>query len=261
MAGLSEEQKKEMERRELLKLRQGIIEESEMIPQDGYVEIPKLKGWAAVSNFFYHYKWFVLAGLFIAFFVGVCVWQMVGREKEDLYVLVVSTTNESGIYLKQNDIEEALERYCPDFDGNGYVHVGVNVLNISTESGMSEFTDAEKYKFDSEVITGDSQMYVADSGILDTIANLANGEIEFFVDFSEEYPDASLCENVGLQLNTTDFTEYARWDSCPDMVGVYVRAEFENMVGNSEESQEQRRRALEVFKNIAEGNVVNPAKD
>lgn len=261
MAGLSEEQKKEMERRELLKLKQGIIDESEMIPQDGYVEIPKLTGWAAISNFFYHYKWFVLAGVFIAFFLGVCIWQMVGREKEDLYVLVVSTTNESGIYLKQNDIETALERYCPDFDGNGYVHVGVNVMNISTQSGMSEFTDAERYKFESEIITGDSQMYLTDSGILDEIAKIANGEIEFFVDFSEQYPDAALCEGQGLQLNTTDFIEYARWQSCPDMVGVYVRDEFENMVGNSADSQEQRRRALIVFQNIVEGNVVNPAEE
>lgn len=261
MAGLIEEQKQEMERRELLKLKQGIIEESEIIPQDGYAEIPKQTGWAAVSNFLYHYKWFILAGVFFAFFLGICIWQMVGREKEDLYVLVVSTTNQSGIYLKQDDIEEALERYCPDFDGNGYVHVGVNYMNISTENGMSELSDAAKYKFDSEIITGDSQMYLTDSGILETLANIGSGEIEFFADFSEEYPDAVLYEGVGLQLNTTDFIDYARWQSCPDIVGLYVRAEFENMIGNSEDSQEQRRRALVVFQNIVEGNVVNPAAE
>ena len=261
MANLSDEQKKELERRELLKMKQGLIEESEMIPQDGYVEIPKLTGRAAVSNFFYHYKWFVLVGAFVAFFLSVVLWQTFTKEKEDIYVLAISTTNKSGIYVKQADIETALERYCPDFDGNGYVHVGVNVINISTENGMSEMSDAENYKFHSEIITGDSQLYIADAGILDTLANIAEGEIQFFEDMSVQYPDAVLYEGQGLQLNTTGFEEQARWQSCPDIVGLYVRAEFDNMVGNDEDAKEQRRRAQIVFRNIAEGNIVNPAEE
>ena len=260
MANLSEEQKKELERRELLKMKQGIIEESEMIPQDGYVEIPKLTGWAAVSNFMYHYKWIVLVGVFVAFFLGVVLWQTFSREKEDLYVLAISTTNRSGIYVKQTDIETALERYCPDFDGNGYVHVGVNVINLSTENGMSQFSDAEHYKFDSEVITGDSQMYLADNGIIAMITELADGEIDFFMDMSAQYPDAALYEGQGLQLNATGFAEQARWQSCPDIVGLYVRDEYDNMIGNGEDAKEQRRRAQIVFRNIAEGNIVNPAE-
>lgn len=261
MANLSEEQKREMERRELLKLKQGMIEESEMIPQDGYIEIPKLTGWAAVANFFYHYKWFVIVGVFIAFFLGVALWQTFSKEKEDLYVIAISTTNKSGIYVKQTDIETALERYCPDFDGNGYVHVGVNVINISTENGMNEMSDAETYKFHSEIITGDSQLYIADVGILEKIANLADGEIQFFEDMSAQYPDAAFNEGSGLQLNATGFSEQARWQSCPDIVGLYVRAEYDNMVGNDDNAKEQRRRANIVFGNIAEGNIVNPAED
>ena len=261
MANISEEQKKELERRELLKMKQGIIEESEMIPQDGYAETPKLKGWAAVSNFFYHYKWFVLVGLFIAFFLAVTLVQIFTREKEDLYVLAISTTNKSGIYVKQVDIENALELYCPDFDGNGYVHVGVNVINLSKENGMNDYYDSEHYKFHSEIITGDSQLYVADEGINDILANIADGEIQFFADISAEYPELVLADGEGIQLNKTGFAEQARWQSCPDINGLYIRGEFENMVGNGEDAKEQRRRAQIVLKNIAEGNIVNPAED
>lgn len=260
MANLDEEQRRIQEHKELLKMKQGLIEESEIIPEDGYVEIPKLHGWAWVENFLYHNKWYVIVGLVVALAVGYMTWQMVTQEKEDLYVLAISTTNKSGIYTKQVDIEKALEMYCPDFDGNGYVHVGINFINLSTENGYNELTDSDRYKFISEIMTGDSQIFLSDEGIIDEINAAAEKEIQFFVDFSEEYPDAALYEGCGLQLNSTRWNTDARWESCPDIVGLYVRDEYENMTGNFEDSKEQRRRALEVFKNIAEGNVVNPAE-
>ncbi len=255
---IKEEQDRVREKAELLKLRQGIIDESEMIPEDSPEVIEKPHGWKIVENFFYHYKWFVIGGLFAAVVLGYMIWQLVTKERYDLYVLAVSTQNASGIYAKQVDIEKALERYCPDFDNNGYVHVAINFINLSTENGVNEFTDSEQYKFSAEIMTGDSQIYIADSGIMDLIDNIAGYEIEYFKDFSEEFPDAALYDGCGLQLNTTGFKDKARWQSCPDMLGLYVRTEFENMTGNNKDAIEQRRRAEEVFRNIAENNIVNP---
>lgn len=258
MANLDEEQRRIQEHKELLKLKQGIIEESEMIPEDGYADIPKLKGWKRVENFLYHNRGFVIAGVFLALAGGYMTYQTLTQEKEDIYVLAVSTTNKSGIYTKQVDIEKALEKYCPDFDGNGYVHVGINYINLSTENGYSQYTDADRYKFISELMTGDSQIFLSDTGIIAEINAAAEDEIQFFLDMSEEYPDAELYEGCGLQLNTTGWNTEARWETCPDIVGLYVRDEYENMTGNFEDSREQRRRALILFQNIAEGNIVNP---
>lgn len=258
MANLDEEQRRIQEYKELLKLKQGIIEESEIIPEDGYAEIPKLHGWKRVENFLYHNKWFVIIGVFAALVIGYMIYQTATKEREDLYVLAISTTNKSGIYTKQTDIEKALEKYCPDFDGNGYVHVGVNYMNLSTENGVSEITDADRYKFMAEIMTGDSQLFLSDTGIVDEINAAAEKEIQFFMDFSEEYPEAALFEGAGLQLNTTEWKTDARWETCPDIVMLFVRDEYENMTGNSEEAQKQRERAKIVYQNILEGNVVNP---
>lgn len=259
-----EEQKALREKREILKLKQGIIdvEDSEIIEEKRTEPYEKLHGRKRVENFFYHYKVPFIVITLAVLAVGYMIYDSVTRERNDLYVLAIATTNESGLYTKQLDIERALEQYCPDFDGNGYVHVGVNFINLSEAAGVSQYADAESYKFSSELFTGDSQLYLTDRGIIPLIKEIADDEdIEFFRDLSEAYPDAALYENCGLQVNTTSFTEVARWTSCPDTVGIYVRSEFADMTGNAEDAKIQRERALEVLNNIANNNIINPIED
>lgn len=269
---IEEQQRQQREKAELLKLRQGLIDESDEIPEDEPPKYEKPTGAKAVENFFYHYKWRLIGIIFVVALLTFMTIQTVTREKKDLYVLAISTTGSSGIYAKTHDIEVAFERYCPDFDGNGKVHVGVNFIDLSTEGGYSEYTDAQNEKFSAELFSGDSQLYLTDEGIIKLINRIAaSGEteeaaaeeadgqiIQFFTDFSEEYPDAVLYDGCGLQLNTTGFTEEARWKSCPDTVGLYLRDTFQNMMGNNEKTAEQRERARIVYENIINGNVVNP---
>ena len=271
---IEEQQRQQREKAELLKLKQGIIEESEEFPEEGEPVYEKPTGWKAVENFFYHYKWRVIGIAFTLVLLTILTVQLVTREKRDLYVLAISNSNSSGIYAKTKDIETALERYCPDFDGNGYVHVAVNFINLSTENGLSEYYDSNNLKFSSELMAGDSQMYLTDTGIIPLINSIAtNGTseagtdeeedahllVQFFSDMSEEYPDAVLYDGCGLQLNTTSFIKEARWKSCPDTVGLYIREDFSsNMTGNDDDAKEQRRRAKIVYDNIVNNNVVNP---
>mgnify|MGYP000471089983 CR=1 FL=1 len=269
---IEEQQRQQREKAELLKLRQGLIDESDEIPEDEPPKFEKPTGAKAVENFFYHYKWRLIGIIFTVALLTFMIIQTVTREKKDLYVLAISTTGSSGIYAKTHDIEVALERYCPDFDGNGKVHVGVNFIDLSTEGGYSEYTDAQNEKFSAELFSGDSQLYLTDEGIITLINRIAaSGEteeaaaeeadgqiIQFFTDFSGEYPDAVLYDGCGLQLNTTGFVDEARWKSCPDTVGLYLRDTFENMMGNNEKTAEQRERARIVYENIINGNVVNP---
>ena len=99
-------------------------------------------------------------------------------------------------------------------------------------------------------------MWLCDYGVIEELYS-AYEKIDFFVDFSEEFPEAELIDAEGLVLSATDFTVHARWSTCPNDVAVYVRDVFENMTGNSKQAQEQRERALTVYRNIASGRVVN----
>ncbi len=255
-----EEQRRLMEKRELLKLKQGIVEESEIIEEPKPEEKPeqKLKGWKKVENFFYHYKWHIVGISFAVLLLGFMTIQTLMREANDLYVLVISTNNDTGLYAKSDDLELALERYCPDYDNNGYVHVGVNFINLTPQEGYSQYYDAESMKFSAEIATGDSQLYIGDTGVADMMFEMGKGKVQYFRLLSEQYPDATLYDDQGLQINTTELTDFARWTTCPDKVCLYVRGEYEGMTANSEEAQEQRRRANEVLNNIITGNVINP---
>ena len=103
------------EKRELLKLKQGIISESEVIEQDVHEQPEKQTVAKKIDNFFFRNKWFVAAGAFFAAVGFFLVYQAVTREQPDLTViLAVSDTSKApGLYQKVNDIELALEKYCP----------------------------------------------------------------------------------------------------------------------------------------------------
>lgn len=256
-----DEQRKIQEYRELLKLKQGLIEESEIIPETGYEGKVELHGIKKVENFLYHYKVIIIVVVIAAAFLSYMIYQTATRQKNDLYVLVINTTGDYGLYSRLDELEEALEKYCPDFDENGYVHVGVNYIDLYTGGGMSDYSDAQGMKFQSELLTGDSQLYVADAGLVDYLEERIGVDLSMFGDFTEQYPDAEFIDGYGLQLNTTAIKEDIRWTECPDELGIYVRDVFENMTGNDADAQEQRERAKIVFDNIINGNVVNPTAE
>lgn len=275
---IEEQQRQQREKAELLKLRQGLIEESDEIPEDAPPKYEKPKGWKAVENFFYHYKWMLFGTIFAVALASFLIVQTVTKQKNDLYVLVIANSASDGFYVKTADIEVALERYCPDFDGNGYVHVGVNYIDLANGNGMSEYSDAQRDKFSAELFTGDSQLFLTDRQIInlinsytdssdnvsiETAEESATAEVplhsEFFRDLTGEYSDAVLYQGVGVQANSTGFTDQVKWKGCPDTIGFYLRNEFQtDMTGNSSRAQEQRRRAEIVLDNIINDNVVNP---
>lgn len=256
-----EEQRKQQEYRELLKLKQGLIDESELIPETGYEGKVELHGFKKIENFLYHNKVIIIVLLIAAAFLSYMIYQTVTRKKNDIYVLVINTAGDYGLYSRLDELEEALEKYCPDFDNNGYVHVGINYIDLYTGGGMSDYSDAQGMKFQSELLTGDSQMYIADTALIDYLTERIGVDLSMFADFTEQYPDAVFGDGYGLQLNTTDLMEDIRWTECPDELGIYVRDVFENMTGNDKDAQEQRERAKIVLDNIINGNIVNPTDE
>lgn len=243
---------------ELLKMKQGLIEESELIPETGYAEMPKMNAWEKFKNFVYHNKVFILLwGFFGALAIFLTV-QLVTRKVYDLYVLVVCTSAESELGWRYGDLEDALTMYCPDFDENGYVKVGVNYIDLSSANAMTEYSSAQSMKFSSELYMGESRMYIADEGLWRQLYEADGIDIELFEDLSEYFPEDALFQNVGLHINTTSLHKDARWDTCPDRINFYLRRDYANSTGSKKGAEEQRRRAEIVLQNIVEGNVVNP---
>lgn len=254
---MSEEQDRLNEKRELLKLKQGIIEESDVIQQaEEKPKYEKLHGIKAVENFFYHYKWHVVVIAFVVVVLGFMIYSTVTKETPDLNVLVTTRGNYADLTYKVKDLENAFEMYCPDFDKNGKVHVNVYYIDMSPSNNM-EYENSNTTKFYGEVATGTAQLFMVNPEMIDYII-AASGAEDFFIDISEQYPDAALYNNTGFTVRGTEFAENAHWLSCPKDIYMTLRTPFEGLASSADDTADERARAAEVLDNIINNRIINP---
>lgn len=255
-------QRDRQERVELLKMKQGLIEDSEMIPESGYVKPPEVHGWAKVANFFYFNKAIIIISAVVVAILAIPVVQLITRERADLYVMAIAYDSKSEIGWRTDDIEKTLEKYCPDFDGNGKIHVQVIYIDRSTRDQQSEYDDIQAQKLIGEFANAQAQMFITDEGFSEWIRG--SGEIDaeafktFFLEQTDTVSEDMLFSECGVRLNHTEFANEARWRTCPDNVIVLIRRELDNGTGNVKTNARNRERAMTVLQNILDNNIVNP---
>lgn len=252
------------DKRELLKLKQGIIAESDTIKEEGAAADKaqyEVKGAGKkLSNFFYHYKWHVIIIGFFAAVVAFMVYSTVSMDKGDIRVLLFSEDPDIAysMYYKTHDIELALEKYTPNFDNNKYVHVDVFCMDMSPAQDFNYYY-SNQTKLYSEINLGVAQIFIADREQLQAILG-DQPESSGFVDLSALYPDdGHIVDKYYYQVKGSPFADTAMYmESCPENMYIAIKNEnFNGFTSNSEERQENNRRALEVFDNIVRDNKIN----
>lgn len=150
------------------------------------------------DNYWYHYKWHTIIGLFCIFIVVFCVVQTINDPKDDIIVAYCGPTGFQAEEME--DLREAMNRIMPeDFDGNGEkytevvryqvfseqellmdkeanngqgtVNLAYNAKQLSDFNSFMSFGEASVY-FVSEYIYG----LIKDRGVLRPLAN-ALGEM------------------------------------------------------------------------------------
>jgi len=238
------------DKRELLKLKQGLIDESESEIVNAEKEvIEKPKGKAAVENFFYHYKIHLIVAAFFIVVGGYLVYDTVTREKEDIRFLTISTGDEASTIMSANvsAIEQAVEFYTPDFDGNGYVHAANFFININENAVSPDFYYGNRGKLIGEVQDGTARMIIGDKGTFDLFAEDIAPEF-FFVDLAARYPDCpDIADKYFYRIKNNGFAEKAGVSS--DDMFIAVRLDYSDKAKIAENT----RRALEVMDGITGG--------
>ncbi len=246
-----DEEKLRQEKLELLKMKQGIIEESDIIPQDVSKASYELHGFAKFKNFCYHNVWYIVP---IALFAALAIFltaQILMREKDDLKMIVVITDQRSELLRYIDVIEETLEKYCPDFDSNGNVHVSVQEIDLSMDDAMVQYADIERQKMALAHEMCERTLVLADKGFIDNYVPKCDYGYELYTDFTGVYPEDILYNRKGVLSNKIDVDFSEQYIFC-------VRAIPEGSKANDKNVIEQRSRALTVLNNIVEGNIVNP---
>lgn len=237
------------DKRELLKLKQGLIEESKLIREEK-PQYEKPKGFKRIVNFFYHYKWHVVVVVFFAVVIGFMVYDLVKKEDGDIRVLLVTKDKQisNEITYKVKDIELALEKYCPDFDDSGYVHVEVYNIDLCP-NGQSEYELSQVSKVMSELMLGEAQMFIVDSAAFESITS---GNESTFVELSELYPDCEQVDGIYYKIKGSGLATMAKYEeACPEDLYIVLPSKI-----NASSDTEKAKLAQESCRDVMD-NIVN----
>lgn len=238
------------EKIELIKLKQGLIEESDLIKEEKQ-EREKLKGFKRVKNYVYHNRPFILVGLFFAVVFGYMLFDILSTEKPDIRVLFATSENYS---MKMPLIEEAIENYVEDYNGNGKVHVDINYIQLDLEGGGNpDYFAANQTKLIGELAVGKSMLLILDNKVAEYIQGDDNYAI--MADLTDMFPDNDLITREGFYLKGSKLAQLAKWESVTDDVFLAVRRGDEALAATEKGMEENYKKALETFKKIVEDEL------
>ena len=222
---------------ELVKLRQGVIDSSDVI-KEVHEEKPKLTLGQKISGAWYRSKWLIIFVIVITLAFAYIIYDMVTAEKPDFTVLVVS--NDTALYYRTPEVEAFFESFCDDVNGDG--EVNVLIYNISTDySADPTMASSHQAQLMTQLQDGENVLVVAD----------AKTDFEL-IDFRGEYPEDKNITELGLLLNCQYVRDALKWEAMPDGVYLGVRNPTKLLSTSEEEMQKQVDLAMPAFERIRE---------
>ncbi|MBR5361901.1 MAG: hypothetical protein IK134_01050 [Oscillospiraceae bacterium] len=200
-----EEYAKELaeEKVELIRLKQGVIEDSDRIFQEEESE-KKYTVLQKIGNWFYHSKWWLGIAAFCTIVVAFLIYDYVTRENPDLRILLL--TDHIELDAESNLLCDWLENMCEDYTGDGEVLVQtvyIPVSKVNMEAGTN-YTAA----YNTQLLV----QFQANTCMLVLVDPEAEEYLQpedMFVELDELYPDCPYVSGRRMLLDDTDFEEQA----------------------------------------------------
>lgn len=185
------------ERIEIMRLKQGVIEESETIHEEQPQEI-KLSFWKKIVNFFYHNNWWLFLAIFFVALASYLTYTYIVRPNPDMIVLVLCDNEYIG---NSAQFEDYIETFAEDFNGNGEIKVSTYYIPYSNNS-YTNYQTGNETKLTTEMQSADAVIVVGGSNI-----NPVLDPDNTLVNLSEIYPDNVQVRKYGFFLKNTEFAE------------------------------------------------------
>lgn len=178
---------KNNDKRELLKLKQGLVSAEESPLQvDEKPEKVKLKGRAAFSNFVYHHSLHLKIGGFFAVIALVFAFFILTADKPDITVLLIADTTETSMFFvnRFGDVKGAVEEFTPDFNGDGTVIADCRFIDLVTHVGDIErnpdAVHGNNVKLIGEITAGNALIYIGNKQALENIPGEVMSSEDFY---------------------------------------------------------------------------------
>ncbi|MGN1133966.1 MAG: hypothetical protein ACI4RN_05865 [Oscillospiraceae bacterium] len=233
------EKRLQQERIELLKLKNGVIDDSEEFQEHHDPKI-ELHGTAKLANIWYHFKWIILFVAFLILVAGYITYDTLSRTKPDLQILMVAN---NGLQYREEELENFFEKYMTDINDDGEVKAEVIIAPLD-KNKLDEMHTTYQNKVAGALQSGDALMLICDSNTDETVQ-------EIFKNVKSEFPDNKYITDKGLSLNMQLFAKEIDFESLPNDVYLAIRQPAKTMNCSLEEMNEKYDINFKVFSKIA----------
>ncbi|MEF2797688.1 MAG: hypothetical protein U0M95_06665 [Ruminococcus sp.] len=226
---------------ELMKLKSGVIERSEIIKEEHEAK-RELHGAERLSNFWYHNKIWIIFIAFLLAVAGYITYDTITREKPDITVMMIA---DNGLQLRTEELEAFFEKYTDDLNGDGKVHVSVLALPL-TSGSADTMQQGYQSKFLAQLQSSECIMVITDSNTKPDFQEIMKS------DLSNDFPDNPYIDEKGLSLNFKFLAEELKYEYLPNDVHLCLRIPIKTVSDSLEEMKESYNKNFEIFSRIAE---------
>ncbi|MGN0613519.1 MAG: hypothetical protein ACI4JB_06415 [Porcipelethomonas sp.] len=236
------------EKIELLKVRQGVIDESEKLAA-GETAARKYTPWEKIKNFIYHNKWWLGIASFLVLMAAFLIYDTLTTIRSDVRVMFLSDNDELEAHNEQ--IKEFFDSLVIDYndDGRNYVDVVSIPISHDQEKNISSAVGYENSltNLSTQFQLGECMLLLADSAVDELIEPETTLE-----DLEVYFPDSPYVEGCKFYLKDTGFAKLIGCDedAVPDDLYLAVRKVSSNL-SSEETNQTNHDNAVETLKSVA----------
>lgn len=232
------------EKKELLRLKQGTIEESETIHEEKPEEV-KLTFFQKIKNFLYHSKWWLgIATVFTC--IGIfLIYNLAVQEHPDIVIMLLEKNDDIGY---TDNLKNYVENFTEDFNDNGEILASLyyipytDNLNTNYANGIDTKLTVQLQTDESMIIIGGAKTHEIMS-LDDSLVNL-----------EEIFPDNPNIDKYAFYLKGSKFAEKLgiSEDSITDDLFLAIRKPMVLMSASYEDMQKAYEKDFPVFEKIIE---------
>ncbi len=203
------------------------------------------------ENYWYHYKWHTICGIFLAFCLLIYIGDLLGKEDFDLNVVYVSRSYT--VYEQDEELQKRLEKYVPDYDENGEVNVKLYNYTIPEEPTSQEEYDqqiAMLTRFQVEISDGNTFLYIFDEDMFEYF-EMEEASEDLTYTGSDKIKDS-----VKYMLDGTELVDGLNIDGNGYFLVLRNMLGFEDG-SKHDRAQENHDKSKEVLENIINNNKIN----
>lgn len=236
------------EKIELVKLKSGVIDESDIIKEEA-PKVIKLSKKEWIKNFWWHNKIIIILVVFAIAVVSYITYDSLSRVKPDIKVMM---TVNNGLVNRTEEVADYFERFCPDINGDG--EVNVQILSAPLTEDTDDYVQIQKYQ---EVYLANMQtgeiIFILTDDKTDADIYSDNESDNLLSDVSPDFADNEFVTNKGLSLKGDYIEDVFKYHTnYPQDIYLGMRAPIKTLKDSKDDMQKNYDKAYEIFKSMAE---------